>query len=174
LAAGAGAAIMVTLTAANSGTFTNLAWLVSDTGDPLPANNTNAIVVTVPVDFDADGLPDVWELANGLSPTNGADAALDADGDGLGALQEYLSGTDPADPRDALGIVSVLLGTSHAVIEFTSETGRSYDVERSDVWPPLMWMPVITNLPGTGTNILVTNIGAVTATNRIYRVRLRP
>ncbi len=56
-------------------------------------------------DTDGDGLPDVWEAANGLNPlvadTNGdgvADAAADDDLDGLNNMGEYLSGTNPHDP----------------------------------------------------------------------------
>ncbi|BDG05281.1 NHL repeat-containing protein [Anaeromyxobacter oryzae] len=46
-------------------------------------------------DRDCDGLPDAWELANGLDPDAASDADLDQDGDGLTARQEYLAATDP-------------------------------------------------------------------------------
>jgi len=45
-------------------------------------------------DTDGDGMPDVWELANGLNPAVN-DAASDLDGDGLSNLLEYQLGTDP-------------------------------------------------------------------------------
>ena len=45
-------------------------------------------------DADADGLPDTWELANGLDPTSD-DASADPDGDGLDNAAEYADGTDP-------------------------------------------------------------------------------
>jgi hypothetical protein len=49
-------------------------------------------------DGDGDGMPDWWELENGLDPrsssdVNGADG--DADGDGLSNLNEYVTGNDP-------------------------------------------------------------------------------
>jgi clumping factor A len=46
------------------------------------------------VDTDGDGMPDTWEIANGLSSSTN-DAALDLDGDNLSNLQEYNGGWDP-------------------------------------------------------------------------------
>ena len=44
-----------------------------------------------PVDTDRDGMPDVWEKANGLNPGNSADRNADRDGDGYTNLEEYLN-----------------------------------------------------------------------------------
>lgn len=46
-------------------------------------------------DADGDGMPDSWELANGLNLNDPLDAALDPDSDGLTNLQEYQHGTNP-------------------------------------------------------------------------------
>ncbi len=48
------------------------------------------------LDSDTDGLPDAWEVLNGLNPNDINDAAMDyPDGDGLTALQEFQLGTNP-------------------------------------------------------------------------------
>ncbi|MBN1539071.1 MAG: carboxypeptidase regulatory-like domain-containing protein [Candidatus Thermoplasmatota archaeon] len=51
-------------------------------------------------DDDGDGMPDAWEIANGLDPADPRDAFLDEDGDGYNNLREYLEGTDPLDKGD--------------------------------------------------------------------------
>lgn len=46
-------------------------------------------------DWDADGLPNNWEDANGLNKFNKYDAESDFDNDGLTALEEFYLGTSP-------------------------------------------------------------------------------
>lgn len=48
-------------------------------------------------DDDNDGMPDIYELANGLDPLAAWDAGLDPDGDGSTNLEEFYATTDPQD-----------------------------------------------------------------------------
>ena len=66
------------------------------------------------VDSDGDGLPDVWELANGANPVL-VDAGEDGDEDGLSNLQEFDAGTYPRNSdsdEDGLSDGEEILGYS--------------------------------------------------------------
>ena len=69
-------------------------------GEPAEGDDNNPILQGIVIhevdttDTDGDGMPDIYEEANGLDPeTNDAD--LDKDGDGLSNLEEFEEGTDP-------------------------------------------------------------------------------
>lgn len=49
------------------------------------------------LDLDGDGMPNDYELRNGLDPTNADDAQPDLDGDGLTNLEEFRAKTDIRD-----------------------------------------------------------------------------
>ncbi len=59
-------------------------------------------------DADGDSIPDAWELANGLDPTDPADSVRDDDCDGLANLHELWHGTDPHAPDGADTALAVL------------------------------------------------------------------
>lgn len=46
------------------------------------------------VDTDLDGMPDAWELANGLNPNDASDANKDCTGDGYTNIEKYINGID--------------------------------------------------------------------------------
>jgi hypothetical protein len=61
-------------------------------------------LVGTPNDGDGDGIPDIYETANGLNPASN-DSALDLDNDGLKNLDEYKLGTIANNPdSDADGL----------------------------------------------------------------------
>src|SRR5438445_5768083 len=94
------------------------------------------------VDSNGDGLPDAWELANGLDPFAKNNSMLDPDGDGLTNLQEYLSGTDPnrAESKLRLESANVTTGDGGFVIRFTAEPGKSYVDQFRDSVPGAGWV----------------------------------
>ena len=51
-----------------------------------------------PADTDHDGMPDAWEQANKLDPSNPADGNRDDFGDGYTNLERYLNSIAPTPP----------------------------------------------------------------------------
>jgi len=46
------------------------------------------------LDSDNDGMPDAWEIANGLNPHDPSDAIKDCNGDGYTNIEKYINGID--------------------------------------------------------------------------------
>lgn len=88
-------------------------------------------------DTDGDGIPDGWEIINGLNPVNPADAATDIDGDGLTNLQEYLNGSDPRNAdTDSDGLTDGAEVLTHGTSPSIADTDRDglddgYEVTQS-------------------------------------------
>jgi len=81
-----------TLAQGQAGTASVTLTITDDDGGTDAESWTITVTIT---DGDADGLPDTWETANGLDPSDPSDATADGDADGLDNLAEYAGGTDP-------------------------------------------------------------------------------
>jgi RHS repeat-associated protein len=115
------------------------------------------------IDFNGNGMSDVWERKYNVSPTSGAE---DYDGDGLTNYQESLLGTDPRD-RFSREHIETLAGQMPAEIPLQIQTGQGkrYQVEMSTdlrTWTSVVPTNV-TQLIGSGGAITVfTNLASGT------------
>jgi hypothetical protein len=83
-------------------------------------------------DTDGDGLPDDWELVNGLNPysASGDDGANgDPDHDGFNNLQEFGAGTDPHNSASLLKITSIIHIPTGVTLQFPTVANHSYSVQ---------------------------------------------
>ncbi|MBS0658695.1 MAG: S8 family serine peptidase [Verrucomicrobia bacterium] len=144
--------------------------LQTDTNTP---NNTASFNFTVSNDTDGDGIPDAYEIANGMNPNDPNDAALDFDGDGMTNLQEYRAGTDPRSAASSLAIVNVVRsGTTGADVTFRSIAGKSYRLMHRDAMDSGAWVQVGSNIVGTGADLTVNDPAATGFGKQFYRVEL--
>ncbi len=51
-------------------------------------------------DSDGDGMPDEWEIANGLNPNDPSDAVKDCNGDGYTNIEKYINGISTKEKVD--------------------------------------------------------------------------
>jgi hypothetical protein len=129
-------------------------------------------IVQTTDDRDGDGMPDVWESANGLNPDSAADAATDLDGDGISNLAEYQSGTDPRDPSSALRIAAAEMQAGQFSARVYLNAGKSYMLERCLDWNSPAWVG-IRQFDATQTGFVDISDPTPTGTGtRFYRIRL--
>lgn len=172
LAAGANTTVAVQFTpAAGSNTISGTASLLQT--DTSTGNNTATFNFTVANDTDGDGIPDAYEIANGMNPNDPNDAALDFDGDGMTNLQEYRAGTDPRSASSNMVIVSVARnGTTGADVTFHSVSGKNYRLMRRDALDTGAWTQVGSTIVGTGADLTVNDAAATGFGKQFYRVEL--
>ncbi len=110
--------------------------------DSLSGNigNSTPINITSPLlDADNDGMPNIYETANGLD-NNSNDAALDTDGDGLSNLYEFIFGTAANNSSSLVQLTSPTVSTTHLSATWNATAGKIYQIESSTdlsgTWTP--------------------------------------
>lgn len=123
--------------------------------------------------YAGDGLPDDWQvLYFGLENASGGPEA-DGDGDGYLNGWEYLAGTAPNDPQSYFKLKLVRPDReTPALLEWSSLTGRFYEVQASGTLQTDSWETVAT-LPGTGTTIQWADPRPSIGKPGFYRVQVR-
>lgn len=146
--------------------------VVTNVANPSPGLTMPPVTLTVLADADGDGLPDVWESANGFSPNDATDAALDVDADGLSNRDEYLAGTNPRDGSNLLRVEQIEFSGElpAAIVRFVAQAGKTYSVQSRDLIGESPWT-TLENIVAHATNRLVAVTNATTAgPTRIYRL----
>lgn len=131
--------------------------------------------VTVHADTDGDGIPDYWEEARGLSPTNAADALLDSDGDNVLNRDEYVANTLPKDSGSFLAVDEFPAGNP-CVVTFFGFANRLYTLESccggAEGGPGSGWEASSTYLRIRGSNDTQSATTTPSATSEFFRVRV--
>ncbi len=149
---------------ANSGNYT-----VVITNIAGAMTSTIAAITVESTDADNDGMPDAWELTNGLLP-NINDANLDADGDGMTNLDEFNAGTDPQSALSSLRVELISAAGTSATLRFHAASNHAYSVLYRDTLPGSQWTKLL-NVPAHTTNRTATAIDAnATNAQRFYRL----
>jgi hypothetical protein len=94
----------------------------------------------------------------------------DTDGDGMIDYHEFLSGTDHRNSADVLRIT----GIQSNVVSFTTVTNKLYNLQRADAFTATNWSNIVTNIPGTGAPLTITDPDTNISTQRFYRIELVP
>ena len=119
---------------------------------------------------DGDGMPDAWEVANGLDPLLD-DRSGNLDGDPYDNWFEYVTDTLAGDGSSyQIFSIDPAPGTGVPVISFSTSGARNYVVEYSDDLSPGSWQELGPVFDGTGAEMSVSDSSG--AVRRFYRLRI--
>jgi hypothetical protein len=126
-------------------------------------------------DTDGDGLPDWWEIQNGLDPysavgVNGA--AGDKDGDRMSNYEELWANTVASNENDFLEVF-INVGGGNAQITWPSKTNINYWVQRANDLSGTDWQSFYFGTALSNEASTVESVPPAT-TNRFYRVKVKP
>ena len=114
-------------------------------------------------DADQDGLPDAWEIFQGVT-----EPSADDDGDGCDNLGEYIAGTDPLNPSSALRATGLVGVSGGFEFSWQSIPGRVYQIESAG--DLVNWETVAEATATAGTASAI--VPATADARRFYRARV--
>ncbi len=148
--------------------------LIDRTAGISPTNRLNYFAW----DKDGDGLPDAWEVANGLNPNDATGvngSGGDKDNDQMSNYEEYLASTVASNANDFLE-VSISMAGNGAEIAWPSKTDVNYELQRASSlsgptagWQSFFFGTALSNQTSTILEAVPTD-----TSNRFYRVKVKP
>jgi hypothetical protein len=128
-------------------------------------------------DSDSDGIPDDYEIANGLNPFDDGDRDLDFDHDGYSNLSEFLAGTAANNAKSFLGLREFTIGNNRFSATWSSVPGKTYTIQSSldlETWTPLGSDIPAAATPSTATSSPLIPTQLPAAVQRYFRVLVKP
>ena len=123
-------------------------------------------------DLNGNGIPDWWEMwycGTDIGQGGAVDASLDPDHDGLNNLEEYVADTDPTEGASVFAITAAETVPLGFAVWWSSQTGRTYSVERADNLST-SFVTIATNLLATTPDNVYTNL---TGGKPVYMYRVK-
>lgn len=131
------------------------------------ASTAGALGAQTSEDVDGDGMPDLWELQNGLNVFL-ANGTGDADADGFSNYAEWVAGTNPHSAASVLKLAATTSGGGVVQLGFQAMAGRSYTLLAAPQADAEVWFSVANiTAVATNRNILLTQ---PTSGGQFYRL----
>ena len=136
-----------------------------------PLAGTITVAIGAAGDSDNDGIPDAYEVANGLDPNDPGDAASDSDNDGWDALSEYLMGTSANDGGSTPVFEIVHVNDTRVEIMYGPIlSGRTYEVLSSSTGLPVAAIDSFTAQEDAASNTAIDVTGG--EQRELYRLQV--